>query len=543
MATGGILLSREQVFKKLIDAGASPQTAVVMTAVAQLESGFWTGAKNPNSTATGLFQFLRVHWQDGSWDPRDPDQSVEKALWLLGRQGINAWEAVTLAEDNTGTWRTKLDQALSAAYMTATDLGYSVDKPTTDDMKAYTAGTNYSTGVTRQTTGATSETQTSAPATGDGSTVPSGYELYSVDGAGYLAYEIGQGDATATLFYRVDGELPPGQVTRLTGADWAERTATNMWIDAGSTGAFEGLDPGISYQEMYEQVLWEMGLYGTDALADASVMRVIGEMLARPDMEAEEFANRLRRTEWFSAHTEKQRAWNDKSEAQQELEILETAGTLAGLYFTYLGVDMDAAFGSVTQLQRGNSKLYEWAFNVASGAATQSQAVNSWLKPEARKNPESPWSRTVRKEVQEQGQYEVDIESSAAEVMNMYFQYGLPMTYTDAKAIGEQLVMNQISMADVQEQVKDQAVALYPTKPRDVATRTWAQPYMQTMQTLWEIPEPDLQDSTLQSALSQGATLGDFRKTLKQDDRWLSTKNASDEMHATVSRLGQMMGF
>jgi len=66
---------------------------------------------------------------------------------------------------------------------------------------------------------------------------------------------------------------------------------------------------------------------------------------------------------------------------------------------------------------------------------------------------------------------------------------------------------------------------------------------MQTMSQLWEVAEPDLMDVTLQGALSTGQNLGDFRKALKKDSRWLETKNAADEMHGTVSRLGQMMGF
>ena len=92
-------------------------------------------------------------------------------------------------------------------------------------------------------------------------------------------------------------------------------------------------------------------------------------------------------------------------------------------------------------------------------------------------------------------------------------------------------------------QVDEMAIAMYPSKPKGMTTRSWAQPYTQTMMSVLELADNDLQDPLLQKALSSGMTLGDFRKELRNDDRWLQTKNARDEFNSVFSGLGNQMGF
>ena len=175
---------------------------------------------------------------------------------------------------------------------------------------------------------------------------------------------------------------------------------------------------------------------------------------------------------------------------------------------------------------------------------TQQAVINDWLKVEARKDSESPWMRRVRAEEQARGEHGVAIEDAAQQIQDMYYQYGLPITAAEAKEFGEKIAMKQMSYMDVREQVRDMAEALYPHKPREVATRTWAQPYTSTMAELLEVSDQvDLEDATIQRALTSGASLGDFRKQLKQDDRWLETKNARTEMNSVVGEIGRRMGY
>lgn len=63
--------------------------------VMQCESGGNPNAKNPSSSASGLFQMLRGWW-DGEWqfDPFDPEQNVRHASYLwAGGSGISHWNA------------------------------------------------------------------------------------------------------------------------------------------------------------------------------------------------------------------------------------------------------------------------------------------------------------------------------------------------------------------------------------------------------------------------------------------------------------------
>lgn len=64
--------------------------------VSYCESGWDANAKNPISTASGLFQVLRGWWS-GEWsdypafDPFDPQENVRFAAWLFYNGGSQHW--------------------------------------------------------------------------------------------------------------------------------------------------------------------------------------------------------------------------------------------------------------------------------------------------------------------------------------------------------------------------------------------------------------------------------------------------------------------
>lgn len=379
--------------------------------------------------------------------------------------------------------------------------------------------------------------------------VPTGGTLYEVDGIQVVVFEIvGTQGATAKVAYTLqNGATYPGQPIKVSRAEW---NAMGL-IDGGSSEAFSGLDAGTSWGEIMERTLYEMGIYGSDALSDPTVLAVIAEFVARPDMSPDELQGRLQQTDWWANHTEKQNSWNDKSPAQQDLEVVDAASQLAGVWFTYTGQNINLADfdtngdGKVTgeEIKAGNPDLYKYAMDIASGAATQPSVINTWVKDEAEKDPESPWSRTLRTEEQNRGQFQVDVEAQAGKIMDLYQSYGIDMDWDTAMSMGRDVEMNRVSYDEVVNQVDEMAMALYPTKPKGMSTRQWAQPYTQTMMSVLEVGDPDLNDASLQKALSEGMTLGDFRKQLKSEDRWLETKNARDEFHSRLSGLGNQMGF
>lgn len=381
--------------------------------------------------------------------------------------------------------------------------------------------------------------------------VPAGGTLYEVDGIQAVIFEIVgiDGASHQIVFTLQNGASYPGQPISVSRDQW--NTVIANATDGGSSEAFRGVEAGLTWDELMERTMFEMGIYGSDALSDPTVLAVIGDFIARPDMSPEELQGRLQQTTWWKTHTEKQNAWNDKSPAQQDLEIVDAASQLAGVWFTYTGqninlADFDAnGDGNVTgaELKAGNSELYQRAMDIASGASTQPSVINSWVKAEAEKDPESPWSRTLRNEEKERGQFQVDVETQAGAVMDLYQAYGIDMDWDTALRMGRDLAMNRTSMEELTQNVDDMATALYPSKPKGMTTRQWAQPYTQTMMSVLEVGDPDLNDASLQRALSEGMTLGDFRKQLKSEDRWLKTKNARDEFNGTLSGLGNQMGF
>lgn len=59
-------------------------------------------AKNPNSSATGIFQFLKGTWEfygKKHWgvlstrSVKDADDNIELAMWVMGNYGTADWEA------------------------------------------------------------------------------------------------------------------------------------------------------------------------------------------------------------------------------------------------------------------------------------------------------------------------------------------------------------------------------------------------------------------------------------------------------------------
>ena len=70
----------------------------VFTAIAKCESGFNPDAKNPNSSAAGLFQIIEgtatyISEKTGLPNDRyDKDTNMEMAWWLYQQEGLAPWQ-------------------------------------------------------------------------------------------------------------------------------------------------------------------------------------------------------------------------------------------------------------------------------------------------------------------------------------------------------------------------------------------------------------------------------------------------------------------
>lgn len=79
-------------------AGVNPNVAV---AIARCESGadFNPLAKNPNSSASGVFQILKIHGLGES--VFDPIVNIDWAIAKMSKEGFGAWEASRGCWSNT----------------------------------------------------------------------------------------------------------------------------------------------------------------------------------------------------------------------------------------------------------------------------------------------------------------------------------------------------------------------------------------------------------------------------------------------------------
>lgn len=393
---------------------------------------------------------------------------------------------------------------------------------------------------------------TAGTASDPGIWLPTEGTFYTVDGQRFVTYDISDGgidSPSATIFFEIPSGVPAPGGKSLSRNAWEQKAAA--WENGGSAEAFRDVIPNSSWSDLIENTLFRMGIWGTSAMSDAGVLRVIAAAIARPDMEPDEFESRLNQTDWGQSHTDRQKTWNDKSKAQQDQEIVDNATTLIGTWFTYTGEELDwMSFDSdgdgvvsVDELKAGNPALYEASLSWSSGTKTERQLLESWIKPSARAVDNSPWNRILLQEEQSQGAAEVGKEKQAGQVMNLYQSYGIPITWDEALKIGDEVFMNRTSLEEVEESLDQQAMALYPGKPAGVTTMTYASPYIEQYKSILEVPTVGLDDTALQAAMANGTTLGDFGNELRRDPRWMDTSNARTSHYQTLGALGEQMGF
>jgi hypothetical protein len=91
-------------WRNLVATHFAPELVETALCVMAHESGGNPNAKNPISTAAGLFQFLQSTWDQmvpdsvaggsyASGAPYDPEKSVRSAAWLQAAEGWSQWNA------------------------------------------------------------------------------------------------------------------------------------------------------------------------------------------------------------------------------------------------------------------------------------------------------------------------------------------------------------------------------------------------------------------------------------------------------------------
>jgi hypothetical protein len=391
---------------------------------------------------------------------------------------------------------------------------------------------------------------------------PTGFTLYDVGGTRYLVYEVSDAgnlnSATAAIYYAVaNPEHYLGVAQSMTRIAWNQ--AAGDYVDGGAAAVLLDDDHiGRSWDQIMSSIIaGDMNMAGTDATSDAGIMHGLAELIANPGMgEAEQTALWVG-TDWYDAHTQKQLAWNDYGTAEKNLKIEEAATNLLTVTEYYTGTPADTAFMygtdgqfNVALLQQRNPDLYQNAFDLASGAATQVGLVGSWVKPMAVDIDQSPHNRRLEEEVRLQGMRDMGIASARSSVVDLYEQYGLQASGYTIDTVVSKLYMNQMSLDEIETTVKNHSLAKYPNKPLEMDWATYAEPYKDSFSSLLELPRPGFQDPTLAKYLQQAPEDGvgppnvyEFEKQLRRDPRWEKTKNANDAYHSAFGQIGRLMGF
>ena len=536
-STGAV--SPQDIYVYLRSLGVSEASAAGILANIKAESNFNPSVTGDNGTSGGLFQHHLGRWDnlkayavERGTDWTDWKTQVDFALIEARQMGINLQH--TSAHDAAKEWSLRFERPAGGAS-SANSRAHAASQYMYGDPAKLPAGTG-----------------NAAPQAGNETlNLPSGGSWFRVGNDYFVAFRFYGNDneegPSQVVYYRSATPPPAGEKVH-SESSWNQWV--DGWVDGGSTDTFRGVPAGKSYQDLVNDLLMDLGLMGSDALEDAGVMAIIAIAMTREMSEAE-LTNRLRQTDWWNDRTEKQREWNDLSDAEQNLRTVDAAMAMVGLWFTYTGLTLDVlqydldndGVIDAEELRKGNPDLYDWALKVASGEVSQVQVVNVWMKPAALEDANSPWSRTLADEEKARGEQDVNVANMAGDIKDLYNDWGIPITDERADFLALEVVMNRMAFEEVEAALQEQANGMYPNKPENMATREWAQPYMQLYQQTLEVPEVELDDATLGQALSEGLSLSEFKSRLRQDDRWLETDNARGEMNTKISSLGRVMGF
>lgn len=327
----------------------------------------------------------------------------------------------------------------------------------------------------------------------------------------------------------------------ISGMPFAERPEAGLELDPEVRGAVRG---GVASE--LASVAGDFGsfsqwvdhfttsIFGDNpAKDDPEIKNFLAQVIARPDMGQAEMDGLLRRTNYFKTRTDKEREWNDLGDAERRQRIDEAAATLGDSYFRETG----------TRIRFDDGTLRSWAEQVASGKSGYGAVLETWIRPAALQNPESPWSRTIRNEQENQRKRGVDTENRGQGARELAERWGIQMSDQSVAEWGAKLMGNEASDADFTAFLQQQASILYPWKDPTIPTMDAARPWLDTYSRVLETGNPSLFNPEVQKALNAGMPLFEFEKELKSRPEWLETGNANKELSSMGAQIGRQFGF
>lgn len=517
----GVKITREQAAQLLYNVGFRGDDLVKMVAIAGRESGYDVGAHRTDASRSSL-SGDRGLWQiNYIWDAEliqagiienrsdlfDAATNARAAWFVYKRQGLQAWNAGT--GPTNGTDMTAARQAVNSAI-----------QQNTIPQDALTTSSS--------TTGNANPTSTPTNA---GSTLPTDTKLVRNDNGIYAVYTVAD---NVFLYYSVtedEAQASGLSVEKISNADFKRRYPGA--VGAGSVSEIVDVRANFgSYAKFWESILNQTISTTNAARYDKGVLKVLAEYAARPDMTEAELNNRLQATSWYQQRTSAELEWNGLSEAEKEARRQDTLVKMAQTWQQFTGEDI------ATTDKRLRSQLE----NVASGKTSLGVWTEQFVKPRAEQMSESPWSRQLRTEVEEQRRRPVDIENTANQIRQTLDRWGLEWGERSIHTWAVQLVEKTRSDDDLLKTIRGQAKVLYPWKDESMETITAAAPWIETYERVME-RTGGLRTPEVKAALRQNTAPWEMEQQLKQTSAWLGTKNGQEEMYSAAMAIGQTMGF
>lgn len=533
----GPVLSREQLAQVAYQGGFRGDLLGQMVAIAHdresalkeddVSIGASSGAHRTDTgrddAVSGDFGLWQINWS--AWgqqlleagiighatDLYDPVTNARAAMFVYQRQGLDAW---AMATSGRSTYQSGGDpfrgvdvRAGTAAVARAANMGM--------------LGQDWNSG------------QTAAGQPGP-ATLPRDARVISTPNGTFAVFPIGAG-----VWVRYSAGQTPGIRGResMTMAELNRRF--NNPVDGGQVAELEEIPVAFgTYQAFTNAILDQMFAKGDPRRSDPEIMRVLATRAGRPDMTEAEFENLLKGTQYYQKRTETQLRWNDLSQAEQQLQIRDTAARMAQTYQAHVGSTVDVS----------NEWIRHHAERVASGEVGFGQWTETNLKPLARQSPESPWSRQLREEAEAQRDRPIDIENTALRIRDTLTQWGLKWAESTIANWARNVVQKNRSDEDLLNTIKQQAQVLYPWKDPEMETVVAAGPWIETYNRVLE-RQGSLQTPEIARALSAYGRDPDnndpwsFEQQLKMSDAYDQTRQGRDEAFSTTAELAGMMGF
>jgi hypothetical protein len=303
--------------------------------------------------------------------------------------------------------------------------------------------------------------------------------------------------------------------------------------DASEIGQLAEAIPGANTMaEVFDAYITQYFGPNNPAIRDPEIWGVIAQIMANPDATSAQIQSWIENTDYWQSVNLEANEWNDLSLAEQERRVVEMAATVADEWYSLTGKTISIA----------DDRIRRWALQIVSGRKVFGE-ITERIKEIALRNPNSPWSRGIRQEQINQGQFGADTENIAMQLGDLAERWGIRIRPKDLRAWAKDIQMNERTQADFQRYIETQAAGQYPGAPRGIATADWARPFLQLHSEMMEVGDVGLFDKSIQQALQHGWTLGEYEDYLRRQPAWLETGNAQDELFGIAGEVGRMFGY